>query len=121
MNIKTTDYDFMREAFKNGIISLDIGERLYIKVSNKQLSASAPDFVTEEDGKLKDLIYSEVYQDGTVIMINAIKKVDGILVGDPWENKMIPEEKVLAYCDHYGYDNLVFTQELIDSRVTEEI
>lgn len=120
-NLDIIDFNEMRTKFEQGIFKFGTNERVWIKVSNSQLSASCPEFISSEEGSLRELIYNQEYLDGGVILVNATNKVNGVLNGNPnWVDGVIDNYIVHEYCTYYGYENLVFNEELKNTQESIE-
>lgn len=99
--------------------------RIYIEVTDGQLNASCPGFITEEAGSLKTHVWHEAVGDRKFIMVNGTKKVNGVLVGDPdWQSVgdiiAVMNDKVHEYAKHYGYAKLLFEEQLLELKKLTE-
>ena len=110
-NLHINDFDAFRTLYSEGAYNFGHNERAYIEVTLEQLEGQSPDFIG--DGILKDDISSFTKQNRHFIMINATKKVNGVLVGDPdWVDGVVDQEIINFYLLHYGDTTLRFQKEL---------
>lgn len=146
-----TNPDQARTDFINGDAQPMKSQRIYLKVTEEELNALAPEFIASDDEPLWNSIYNEPYLDGYVISISATnckrKIVDGEIVrvfnnlatwttvvwidGEPQEDSAcIPKDVVWQYLDYFDPDadeyncKLVLESELIaerEARAIEEV
>lgn len=126
MNIVVTEnnYDSFRIKFEEGVFTFGINERAWIYVTMEQAESQAPDFISETK-LLKNAIFKEEYKDGYVIMVDGIlADKNGQFIGYPqWTNEVVKNDSIHQYCAYFGYNNLVFNEELQEfkSQTTETI
>ena len=108
--------DFARQilsmSIANGTELEFTNERLWVEVTEGQLNASAPSFITEESGSLKTHIYNQEINGRFFILVNAVGTDKNIKYGDPnWIGSAIDTSIVAEYVNHYLIDNLLFNEE----------
>jgi len=109
--------DFARQILQmsiaNGTELEFTNERLWVEVTEGQLNASAPNFVTEESGSLKSHIYNQEIDGRFFILVNAVGADKNVKYGDPnWVGAAIDTQVVASYVNHYSIDNLLFNDEI---------
>lgn len=112
MNFKVLDYDLARQILALGGNTPFIEERIWFEVSEGQLNASCPDFITEEPGSLKTKVFNKQINDRFFILTDATMTVNGVLIGNPWNGLEINIDKLHEYGEYYGYEKIMFDAEM---------
>lgn len=113
--------DDVRNAIEFGIRFTLPFIRVYVELTEEQYNGLCPEFINEGTGNLKEEI-STYEKDGRYFyLVNATKKVNGKLIGDPdWTDKAIVWEKIKESMDYYGKETILLEEEFQAIQVVVE-